>query len=40
MKYYLVGVGDKAVLNQKVCETQDEAQQAKRESKEYFQLGT
>lgn len=40
MKYHLIDVGAKAILNQKVCETQDKAQYAKGDSNEYFQLST
>lgn len=38
MKYHLIGVGAKAILNENICETQDEAQHAKEDSNGYFQL--
>lgn len=37
---YLIVVGATAILIQKVCETQDEAQYEKRDSNEYYQLST
>lgn len=40
MKYHLTVVGAPAILIQKVCETQDEAQYEKGESSENFHLST
>lgn len=40
MKYHLIVVGATAILIQRVCETQDEAQNEKGDSNECFQLST